>query len=70
MLKKVPMTKEDVIKELQSQSKNLEELFDLSEINDLLIKKRYVAVEEAEHIIRNSYITSKKRKEEMLNGKV
>lgn len=70
MLKKVPMTKEDVIKELQSQSKNLEELFDLSETNDLLIKKRYVAVEEVEHIIRNSYITSKRRKEEMLNGRV
>ncbi len=70
MLKKVPMTKEDVIKELQSQSKNLEELFDLSETNNSLIKKKYIAVEEVEHIIRNSYITSKKRKEEMLNGRV
>ncbi len=70
MLKKVPMTKEDVIKELQSQSKNLEELFDLSETNNSLIKKKYIAVEEVEHIIRNSYITSKRRKEEMLNGRV
>ena len=70
MLKKVPMTKEDVIKELQSQSKNLEELFDLSETNNSLIKKKYIAVEEVEHIIRNSYITSKRRKEEILNGRV
>lgn len=70
MLKKIPMTKEDVIKELRSQSKNLEELFDLSEINNSLIKKKYIAVEEVEHIIRNSYITSKRRKEEMLNGRV
>lgn len=70
MLKKVPMTKEDVIKELQSQSKNLEELFDLSETNNSLIKKKYIAVEEVEHIIRNSYITSKRRKEEVLNGRV
>ena len=70
MLKKVPMTKEDVIKELQSQSKNLEELFDLSETNNSLIKKKYIAVEEVEHIIRNSYITSKRRKEELINGRV
>jgi len=41
MLKKIPRTKEDIINEIGTQSKNLEELFDLSETNNSLIKKKY-----------------------------
>lgn len=70
MLNKIPMTKQDLLNHLKDASKDLEQLFDLSETNDSLIKKKYVAVEEIEDILFKIYLTSQKRKEEMLNDKI
>lgn len=70
MLKKIPMTKQDLLNHLKDTSKDLEELFDLSEINDEMIKKKYISIEEVEHMLFKIYLTSQKRKEEMLNDKI